>query len=206
MTPFIDQIIDECVGSKIFSFMDGFSRYNQIKILPFDQHKTVFVFPWGAFSYKNLPFGLKNDGATFHRAMCYAFHDIKHIIQPYLDGLLAHSTKCHNHPDHLREIFLCCRQYNIHLNPHKCAFCVESGHLLEFVIFKEGIWIDPLKVEAIMISPPPSSLHQLQSLQGKVNFLPCFVPNYAELAKGFNHLLRKGIPFIWDEVAQKSFD
>ena len=28
--PFIDQILDECAGSKIFSFMDGFSRYNQI--------------------------------------------------------------------------------------------------------------------------------------------------------------------------------
>ena len=26
--PFIDQIIDACVGSEVFSFMDGFSRYN----------------------------------------------------------------------------------------------------------------------------------------------------------------------------------
>ena len=29
-TPFIDQIIYECVGSEIFSFMDDFSAYNQI--------------------------------------------------------------------------------------------------------------------------------------------------------------------------------
>ena len=29
-TPFIDQILDECVRSELFSFMDGFSRYNQI--------------------------------------------------------------------------------------------------------------------------------------------------------------------------------
>jgi hypothetical protein len=32
--PFIDQIIDNCAGSVIFSFMDGFSGYNQIDILP----------------------------------------------------------------------------------------------------------------------------------------------------------------------------
>jgi hypothetical protein len=35
-TPFIDQILDECAGSKIFSFMDGFSSYNQIQIKPKD--------------------------------------------------------------------------------------------------------------------------------------------------------------------------
>jgi len=31
-TPFIDQIIDDCAGNEIFSFMDGFSGYNQIQI------------------------------------------------------------------------------------------------------------------------------------------------------------------------------
>ena len=29
-TPFIDQILDEHAGSKVFSFMDGFSIYNKI--------------------------------------------------------------------------------------------------------------------------------------------------------------------------------
>jgi hypothetical protein len=62
--PFIDQIIDNCARSVIFSFMDGFSGYNQIDILPVDQHKTTFIFSWGTFSYKKLAFGLKNTGAT----------------------------------------------------------------------------------------------------------------------------------------------
>ena len=64
-TPFIDHILDECVGSKVFSFMDGFSKYNQIQIKPEDQHKTAFIFPWGTFAYRKMPFGLKNSGATF---------------------------------------------------------------------------------------------------------------------------------------------
>ena len=64
-TPHIDQIIDNCAGSVIFSFMDGFSGYNQIEILPTDQHKTAFIFPCGTFAYCKLPFGLKNAGATF---------------------------------------------------------------------------------------------------------------------------------------------
>jgi hypothetical protein len=45
-TPFIDQIIDECVGCKAFSFMDGFSGYNQIQIKPEDQQKMTFICPF----------------------------------------------------------------------------------------------------------------------------------------------------------------
>jgi hypothetical protein len=50
-TPFVDQIIDDFSGSEIFSLMDGFSGYNQINILPMDQQKTAFIFPWGTFTY-----------------------------------------------------------------------------------------------------------------------------------------------------------
>ena len=66
-TPFIDQIIYECAGHEVLSFMDGFSEYNQIVIHPADQLKTAFISPWGTFSYRVMPFGLKNTGATFQR-------------------------------------------------------------------------------------------------------------------------------------------
>ena len=67
--------------------MDGFSRYNQIIIRHADQLKTVFNSPWGTFAYRVMPFGLKNTGATFQRAMSYFFHDLTHIILAYLDDL-----------------------------------------------------------------------------------------------------------------------
>ena len=78
-TPFIDQILDECVGSEVFSFMDSFFGYNQIHIKPEDQHKTVFICPWGTFAYRKMTFGLKNIKATFHQAMTLIFHDLKMI-------------------------------------------------------------------------------------------------------------------------------
>jgi hypothetical protein len=205
-TPFIDQIIDNCAGSVVFSFMDGFSGYNQIEILPADQHKTAFICPWGTFAYRKLPFGLKNAGATFQRAMSYAFHDIKHIAEPYLDDLPAHSSNRPDHIDHLRAIFLRCRFYRIRLNPHKCIFVVESGRLLGFIVSKDGIRVDPLKIQAILALPPPKNLTQLQSLQGKANFLRRFICNYAEITKGFMRLLQKNVPFIWDDTAQRSFN
>jgi hypothetical protein len=51
LTPFIDQIVEDYVRSEIFSLMDGFSGYNQINILPADQHKTSFICTWRAFAY-----------------------------------------------------------------------------------------------------------------------------------------------------------
>jgi hypothetical protein len=92
-TPFINQIIDDCVGHEALSFMDGFSSYNQIQIHPADQYKTSFTTPWGTFAYHIIPFGLKNAGATFQRAMNYVFHDISRIILSYLDDLIARSKK-----------------------------------------------------------------------------------------------------------------
>ena len=119
--------------------MDGFFGYNQIEILPYDQHKMTFLFPWGTFAYNKLPFGLKNVGSTFQCVMSNVFHDIKHIVEPYLDDILAHSQRWEDHPGHLREIFLRFRHYNIRLNMHKCVFCVEMRRMLGFVVYKDGI-------------------------------------------------------------------
>jgi hypothetical protein len=183
-TPFIDQIVDECAGCEVFSFMDIFSGYNQIQIKPEDQHKMTFICPWGTFAYKKMPFGLKNVGATFQRAMSFSFHDLKHIVEAYLDDMASHSRKRSDHPTHLRLIFERCRYYQIRLNPNKCSFCVTSGCLLGFIMSTKGIMVDPLKVEAIVQLPPPRTIPQLQSLQGKVNFLRFLLPTMPRLLKG----------------------
>ena len=43
-TPFIDQILDECAGSVVISFMDGFSGYNQIQIKHDLQPGLIFIY------------------------------------------------------------------------------------------------------------------------------------------------------------------
>jgi hypothetical protein len=93
-TPFTNQIVDDSVESEIFSLIDGFSGYNQINILPTNQHKTAFIFTWGTFTYWKLPFGLKNTGVTFQCVMSYPIYMIfwhilciiritQHIYEPF---------------------------------------------------------------------------------------------------------------------------
>jgi hypothetical protein len=56
--------------------------------------------------------------------------------------------------------------------------------------------VDLLNVEAIIQLPPPCTIHQLQGLQGKDKFLRQFIVKYANITKGFMHLLKKDTPFI----------
>ena len=123
-----------------------------------------------------------------------------------MDDLLAHSKKRHDHLAHLKEIFARCRFYNIRLNPHKCVFMVESRHLLGFIVSKHRIRVDPDKVKAIVEFLAPQSILQPQRLQGKAKFLRRFIVNYDEMTKGFMRLLKKGILYLWDDQAQRSFD
>ena len=106
----------------------------------------------------------------------------------------------------LRDIFLRCCHYNIWLNPHKCVFCIETGHLLGFVVSKDGTWIDPLNIATIINLPSPTNILELQSLHGKENFLHHFVCNFVEKMHSYMCLLKKDTSFFWDDQAQWSFD
>ena len=108
-----------------------------------------------------MPFGLKNVGATFQRAMTLIFHDLKSIIEVFLDDLAAHSRMRMRHPYHLILVFERCWHYSVRLNPHKCIFCVKSGRLLRFIISKEGIRVDTLKVEEILQLSPLKNIRHL---------------------------------------------
>jgi len=63
--PRIDQLVDSTVGHKLFTFMDAFSSYNQIKMSEEDQEKTSYITSQRLYCYKVMPFRLKNAGATY---------------------------------------------------------------------------------------------------------------------------------------------
>ena len=73
-TPFIDEVLESVGGQDIYSFMDGFSRYHQIRITKEDRHKKIFAAEWGCFQYTVMPFGLKNAPAIFSRIVVATFN------------------------------------------------------------------------------------------------------------------------------------
>ena len=76
--PHIDMLVDNTARNHRYSFMDGYSGYNQIPMHEEDKEKTTFITQWGTYCYRVMPFGLKNAGATYQRAMVALFHDMMH--------------------------------------------------------------------------------------------------------------------------------
>ncbi|GAA0161471.1 hypothetical protein LIER_17781 [Lithospermum erythrorhizon] len=58
--PIHELMIDATTGHDALTFMDGSSRYNQIRMAPEDEELTTFRTPKGVYYYKVMPFGLKN--------------------------------------------------------------------------------------------------------------------------------------------------
>jgi len=77
-----DLLVDAAAGHRIISFMDGNVGYNQIFMAEEDMPKTAFRCPGhvGLFEWIVMTFGLKNDGATYQRAMNFIFHEFNGML------------------------------------------------------------------------------------------------------------------------------
>ena len=175
--PHIDTLVDNTTTSLLYSFMDGFSRYNQIKMAPEDMKKTTFITLWGTFCYKVMSFGLKNAGATYQRAMVALFHDMMHKeIKVYVDDMIAKSaSEEEHHLVNLKKLFERLRKYKLRLNPSKCTFGVKSGKLLGFIVSQRRIEVDPDKVRAILEMPHPCTEKQVRGFLGRLNYIARFI-------------------------------
>ena len=76
--PNIDILVDAVAGHDRFSFINGYSGYNQISMDTAYALKIAFKTPFGNYFYKVMPFGLKNAGATYQRTMTFIFGDMLH--------------------------------------------------------------------------------------------------------------------------------
>ena len=82
-----------------------------------------------------MPFGLKNVGATYQRLVNKMFsNQIGRKMEMYIDDMLVKSKEELTHLNDLRETFATLRQYQMKLNPSKCAFGVTSGKFLGFMV------------------------------------------------------------------------
>ena len=208
--PVAEMLIDSAAGHEYLSMLDGYSSYNQIFIAEEDVPKTAFRCPGalGTYEWVVMPFGLKNVGATYQRAMNSIFHDfIETFMQIYIDDIVVKSLSGKDHLSNLRHSFERMRKHGLKMNPLKCAFCVQAGDFLGFVVHKKGIEINQNKTKAIIEAKAPSTKKELQSLLGKINFLRRFISNLSGKTQAFSPLLRTNKDgFNWGQMQQEAFD
>ena len=117
--------------------------------------------------------------------------------------MLVKSRKEEDHLDDLREMFNTLRQYNMKLNPSKCAFGVFSGKFLGFIVSQRGIEANPEKVRVILEMSSPRTTKEMQSLTGRVVALNRFVSKSMDKCLPFFKTLKKA--FAWTEECETAF-
>ena len=184
--PRINLIVDATAGHELLSFMDAFSGYNQISMDPDDQEKTSFVTGQGTYCYRVMPFGLKNARATYQRLVNRMFQkQIRASMEVYIDDMLVKSTTAELHIAHMSEAFQILREYNMKLNPAKCAFGVSAGKFLGFIVNNRGIEANPYKIKAVLDMSPPSNIKEVQRLTGRIAALSQFVSKASDKCQPF---------------------
>ena len=196
--------MEATAGHELLSFMDAFSGYNQISMDPDDQEKTSFVTAQGTYCYRVMPFGLKNAGATYQRLVNRMFQkQIGATMEVCIDDMLVKSTTTGLHITHLSEAFQILRNYNMKLNPAKCAFGVLAGKFLGFIVNHRGIEANPDKIKVVLDMPSPSGIKEVQRLTGRIAALSRFVSRASVKCQPFFQVLKKA--FQWDTKCEEAF-
>ena len=152
-----------------------------------------------------MPFGLKNVGAPYQRLVNHMFRpQIGRNVEVYVNDMLVKSQDEEIHLDDLQETFDTLRQYNMKLNPNKCAFGVSSGKFLGFMVSHRGIEANPDKIRAILDMKPSQNVKEVQSLIGRVATLNKFGFKATDKCLPFFKILRKA--FEWTDDCQRAFE
>ncbi|GLJ19357.1 hypothetical protein SUGI_0348760 [Cryptomeria japonica] len=204
--PFVDQVLDSLASKRYFSFLDGFSGYNQIQIALEDQEKTTFTFPWGTYAYYVLPFGLCNAPATFQRAVISIFSDISQdIMEIYMDDFTTYGSEFDQALGNLKKVLQRCEDYNLSLNNEKCFIMMEEGIVLGHHISVKGIKVDPTKIEVIQYINDPIKQKDVRSFLGHAGYYRRFIKDFSKIASPLYSLLTKDAKFKWTPVCNEAF-
>ncbi|RVW62120.1 Retrovirus-related Pol polyprotein from transposon 17.6 [Vitis vinifera] len=159
--PFLDQVLERVAGHDYYCFLDGYSGYFQIAIALEDQEKTTFTCPFGTYAYRRMPFGLCNAPATFQRCMLSIFSDmVERIMEVFMDDLTVYGKTSDDCLSNLKKVLKRCIANDLVLNWEKCHFMATSGVVLGHIISKEGIQVDPAKIELISKLPSPTTVKE----------------------------------------------
>jgi hypothetical protein len=192
--------------AKVFSKFDLHSGYHQIKIRPCDIPKTAFSTRYGLYEFLVMSFGLTNAPTYFMYLMYSVFMtELDKFMVVFIDDMLIYSKNEREHAEHLRLVLQHLRDHKLYAKSSKCELWLDSVKFLGHTISKEGIFIDPSKVQEVMDWKPPTSVDQIRSFLGLAGYYRQFISNFSRIAKHMTELLKKGVKFVWSEACEKAF-
>ena len=204
--PRIDDLFDQLQGAQVFSKIDLRSGYHQLKIKTEDVPKTAFRTRYGHYEFLVLPFGLTNAPAVFMDLMNRVFRPyLDQFVVVFIDDILIYSKSLQAHEEHLKIVLQILKEEKLFAKLKKCDFWLDRISFLGHVISKDGISVDPKKVEAVVEWERPTNVSEVRSFLGMAGYYRRFVEGFSLIAIPLTRLTQKRTKFEWTDDCEQSF-
>ena len=165
LLPRIDDLFDQLKGASIFSKIDLQSGYHQLRIKDVDVHKTAFRTRYEFFV---MPFGLTNAPTDFMDLMNRIFRPyVDQFVIVFIDDILVYSKDRKDHDTYLQVVLDTLRKEQLYAKLSKCEFWLNEVSFLGHIVSKEGIRVDPKKIEVVVDWKPPRNVTKVCSFLGR---------------------------------------
>ena len=111
----------------------------------------------------------------------------------FIDDILVYSKDAQEHEQHLRLVLQILREKQLFAKLSKCDFWLKEVSFLGYIIFSEGIRVDPANIEAVVSWKPPRNVIEVRSFLGLAGYYRRFVKEFSVIASSLTKLLRKGV-------------
>ena len=151
LLPRIDDLFDQVKGASVFSKIDLRSGHHQLRIKDTNVHKTAFRTRYGLYKFLETSFGLTNAPAALMDLMNRVFRPyVDQFFMVFIDDILLYSNDRDNHDTHLQVVLETLRKERLYAKLSKCEFWLREVSFLGRIVSKEGIQVNPKKVEVII--------------------------------------------------------
>ena len=174
--PSREEMMAQFSNAKVFSKLDAYSGFWQIKLDEESSKAVTFITPFSRYRFLRLPFGISMAPEAFHRKIHCLFEDLEGV-DTMMDDIIVWGSTREEHDERLRKVLEKARSVNLKFNPDKCEFGLTELTYLGDVLCKEGIKPDPKKTEAIFDMPRPECKADIQRFMGMVNYNNKFIPD-----------------------------
>jgi hypothetical protein len=149
----------------VFSKIDLYFGYHQIKIRAKDIPETSFTTRYGLFEYLVMSFGLMNVLAHFIYPMNSIFMpELDKFVMVFIDDILIYLKSMKEHEEHLRIVLQRLREqreHQLYAKFNKCEFWIKKVPFLGHVVSPKRIAVDPSKVKEVLDWKPSTSLSEV---------------------------------------------
>ena len=204
--PWIDDLFDQLKSACVFSKIDLRFGYHQLRVRREDVLKTAFRTRYGHYEFLVMPFGLTNAPAAFMDLMNRVFKPyLDQFVVVFIDDILVYSKRREEHERHLSIVLQTLRDKQLYAKLMKCEFWLDRVSFLGHVVTKDGISVDPGKVDAVSNWKRPNIVTEIQSFLGLAVYYRRFIEGFSKIALPLTRLTQKGVKFEWYDDWERSF-